>query len=189
MTAGRHPVSRIVWIDRAIIGALPSLRTPRGIAVARAVSALAESTVAGPLVASAALVACRRHGWQAAMLPVLAVPSGVLLRWLLSEAIARPRPPAAVWLAEPRGYSLPSRHTTTAALTTGAVAMAVGAKGISHHAALLTAAAVVGTSRVYLGVHWPSDVLAGWLFAATWLEVMRLAAPGQRGRTVGHREH
>ena len=178
MNAVRYGARRIAAIDRATIRALPPNRSPWGVAAARAVSALAEPSVAGPIVVVAAVAAWRRQGWRAAELPVLSVPSGVLLRWFLSEVIARPRPPAAVWLAEPRGYSLPSRHTATAALTAGAVAMAVGSKGISRHAAPLGAAAVVGTARVYLGVHWPSDVLAGWLFATTWLGVVRRAVPG-----------
>lgn len=102
------------------------------------------------------------------MLPALAVPAGAAARWLLSEMIARPRPPAAIWLAEPEGYSLPSRHTTIAALTAGAVAAAAGTKGLRRRAIPVLAAAGVGASRVYVGVHWPSDVLAGWLFAAAW---------------------
>lgn len=124
------------------------------------------------------MIAPRRSGWRAAILPMLAVPSGVFAHWLLSEMIARPRPPASVWLTEPEGYSLPSRHTTLATLTAGALVAATGAKGPPTRAIPFLIAAGVGASRVYLGVHRPSDVLAGLLFAAAWLGLARLAVPG-----------
>jgi membrane-associated phospholipid phosphatase len=165
----RNGVQRLAHLDRTAMAALPSWRSPRGVAAARVVSAIAEPRAVGPVLVAAAVIAKRRGGWRAAVLPALAVPSGMVARWLLSEAIARPRPPAEVWLAEPKGYSLPSRHTTLAVLTARALAEAAGLKGPPRRMVPPLAATAVGTSRVYLGLHWPTDVLAGWLFAEGWL--------------------
>jgi membrane-associated phospholipid phosphatase len=101
--------------------------------------------------------------------PFLVVAAGMMTRWGVSAVVARERPPAAPWLAEPEGFSLPSRHTALAGLTVGACPSGLGAGRGTSQAAALLAAAGVGASRVCLGVHWPSDVLAGWLFTAGWL--------------------
>ena len=75
--------------------------------------------------------------------------------------------------------SLPSKHTTLAALAVGACVRALGLRGTPARAAPLLAAACVGASRVYLGVHWPADVAAGWLLRRG------VAAPG-RPPKAGH---
>lgn len=161
--------SWLAGADRAVFERIRARRGRTGTAVARAVSALAESAVAYPVLGLAGAAACRRVGWRRACGPCLVVAGGVVTRRWLSEVIARPRPPRDAWLADPEGFSLPSRHTTLAVLTAGACVRALGKGGAPALAVPLLAAAGVGASRVYLGVHWPADVLAGWLFAEGWL--------------------
>ena len=165
-------------VDRRVMDLLRNGHRPAGVPAARVVSGLAEPGFAGTLLAASAVTTARRDGWRAACAPCLVVASGAVARRMLSRVIGRPRPPAAGWLTEPEGFSLPSKHTTLAALTAGALAGRIGAGGLPSHAAPLLAAAGVGASRVYLGVHWPTDVLAGWLFAEGWLRLAGLAVPG-----------
>lgn len=189
--------------DRKAFERFRAHRTESRTRAARAVSALAEPHVLYPVlglagVAGAALDWRRQDrlrrdgqpgrpgpGWWQACSPLLAVAGGALVRRALSEVVARPRPPERDWLAKPEGFSLPSRHTTMAALTAGAVARALGARDGQECAASLLAAAGVGASRVYLGVHWPGDVAAGWLFAAGWLRLTRGLAPAPGRSTAG----
>ena len=175
-------------LDQTVLGVLQARRRPAGVSAARAVSILAEPAFVSPLLAVFAVIIARRAGWRAACAPFLAVASGAAVRRRLSRAIARPRPPAAAWLTEPEGFSLPSKHTTLAALTAGACADSAGLPGLLRHAAPLLAAAGVGASRVYLGVHWPSDILAGWLFAEGWLGLAESVAAGRAGRPGGSQD-
>jgi len=163
--------------DRVAFENVRARRSRAGIMVAQAVSALAEPAVVYPVLGIAGAGAAQRIGWRRAFTPCLVVAVGAAARRKLSRVIARPRPPADAWLTVPDGYSLPSKHTTLAVLAVGSCARALGRTGAVSAATPLLTATAVGASRVYLGVHWPADVIAGWLFAEGWL---CLVGPGRR---------
>ena len=175
LVSGIGGENRLVRADRAAFETVRARRSRAGIVVARAVSSLAEPEVVYPLLALAGVAAAPRIGWRRACAPCLVVASGAFARRRLSRLISRPRPPSEAWLTVPEGFSLPSKHTTLAALAVGAGVRTLGPPGAAGRACPLLTAAAVGTSRVYLGVHWPADVVAGWLFAEGWL---RLIDPG-----------
>ncbi|MFB7673393.1 phosphatase PAP2 family protein [Kitasatospora purpeofusca] len=105
--------------------------------------------------------------------PVVWLAMGQLLRQGLMHGFGRPRPPASYWAFTAHDFAFPSGHAFTGALSAGLVALAVvlTRPGAARSAAAAAAAfaLLIGCSRVYLGVHWPLDVLAGWLLATAWL--------------------
>ncbi|WP_170216102.1 phosphatase PAP2 family protein [Asanoa ferruginea] len=121
------------------------------------------------LVTVAALLAGRL--WRAAAFVVVAAVSTTAVRWAVRAAVARPRP--AEQLAPAEGWAYPSGHTTSstlAALVAVALLLRLVDPGPRRSAgiAVVTVWAVgVGLSRVFLAVHWPTDVIGGWLLAAT----------------------
>ena len=110
----------------------------------------------------------------AAWLMLAAVFGGIALSDLLKFAFGRPRPDFISPAARVFTTSFPSGHATLSAITYLTIA-ALLAPGQSSHriglyfivlAALLTI--LIGVSRIYLGVHYPTDVLGGWCVGAAW---------------------
>jgi undecaprenyl-diphosphatase len=124
-------------------------------------------------LAVAAFLALDRKS-HAALFVVAAISGGMLLSTLLKIGFDRPRPDLVPHGAMVYTASFPSGHSMLAAvvyLTLGALLARVQPRRVLKLyllglAILLTVA--VGFSRVYLGVHWPTDVLAGWAVGAAW---------------------
>ena len=126
-----------------------------------------------------------------------ALVGGSIVSSLLKLVFDRPRPDVAEQLDKTFTSSFPSAHAMVSTLAYLTLAL-LAARLVEDRAvrrflivmAVLLALAI-GASRVYLGVHWPSDVLAGWLAGACWAGIAWLAAdaysrsfstPG----TIGH---
>jgi undecaprenyl-diphosphatase len=132
------------------------------------------------VLAVGGFLAMTRKGY-AALTVLVAVISGVLLSQTMKWAYARPRPELVPHGAEVYTASFPSGHAMMSAivyLTLGALLARTqssqGAKAyILSVAVFLTV--LVGASRVYLGVHWPTDVLAGWALGGVWALICWLA--------------
>jgi undecaprenyl-diphosphatase len=108
---------------------------------------------------------------HAAWLVLIATSSGLFLTLLLKQYFGRERPGVVPHLAEVLTASFPSGHSMLSSvvyLTLGALlARAVGRRALKVYVLLaaLFLSFIIGLSRVYLGVHYPSDVLAGWAAA------------------------
>ena len=103
-----------------------------------------------------------------------------LMTTIAKSAVDRSRPPSALWLATASGAAFPSGHAAQSAACYGALAIVgcVLVRSSALRVLFLSLAGVValsvGTSRVYLGVHWASDVLCGWSVATLWLALLVL---------------
>ncbi|MET7527169.1 phosphatase PAP2 family protein [Streptomyces sp900116325] len=171
---GDLPVHRLLLEHRTsgVVSALQTL-TSTGTSVypylAAAAAGLIAVSAAGPWAAG------RQPAFRAAVLCVAFagwLALGQTVRFTFMMAIARPRPPAEDWITEASRYSFPSGHATTSAMAAGLLLVALFVRrpracwlwvGLTVCWAVL-----VGISRVWLGVHWMSDVVAGWLLAAAW---------------------
>lgn len=118
----------------------------------------------------------------AALFVLVATAGGIALSEMLKMVFARPRPDLVAHLVDVQSMSFPSGHAMQSAvtfLTLGALlTREIGSRSLKIYvisiAILLTL--LVGGSRVYLGVHWPTDVLAGWCAGASWAMACWLVA-------------
>lgn len=120
--------------------------------------------------------------WREALLVLAAVGGGQILSSLLKLGIDRPRPDLVSHLAAVQTLSFPSGHAMMAAvtyLTLGSMLAGIApgrATKIYVLGVALLITLMVGVSRIYLGVHWPSDVLAGWCAGFAWAMLCWLVA-------------
>jgi len=145
---------------------------------------------AGLVVAVAFMI----KGWRrGALLVVVALAGAGLLNVLLKLFFARVRPEAFFDYPLPGSPSFPSGHALYAASVFGGLAVLLTARISSFPLQVgvwivtVSLILLVGSSRIYLGVHYPSDVLAGYAIATIWVTTValgdRLVRHRRRGRS------
>ena len=134
-----------------------------------------------PLLALAVMtaLALRRRSWTPVILIVIAGTGSLLMTIAGKSLIGRTRPPLtdAVPPYE-HSASFPSGHSLNAVVIAGVIAYLIILRLKSPRARIITSllaglfAATIGLSRVYLGHHWLTDVLAAWALGAAWLALV-----------------
>jgi undecaprenyl-diphosphatase len=144
------------------------------------------TTLGGLLVMGPVALACagwlfwRRRGAEALWL-ILTIAIGRLVVEGVKLLVQRPRPPVADRLEWVTSWSFPSSHSAGTMMTGMALAL-LWDRPAGWMAASIAAIAI-GWSRAALGVHWPSDVLAGWGFGMLWVGMAARWRPDTRTKT------
>lgn len=159
----------------------------------------ANAVVVPVLAIGGGVLSRRRRSWSPLVAIAVVYGSAVVLHAVVAQLVQRPRPPRADWIAAASGWGYPSGHTVQAVAAWGVLALLLSARAAPRTRVLVTSTAavivcVVGLSRVYLGVHWATDVLGGATMStallAWWcvfhLSVLsrRRASPTEEGATT-----
>ena len=156
--------------------------SPRLEGAVRDITALGSAVVLILITAATIIYFLLIKRWGTAFFVLATVGGGQILSSLLKIGIDRPRPDLVSKLAVETSLSFPSGHAMLAAvtyLTLGTLAARFLPGRVTKIFVFVLAVLVtlmVGVSRLYLGVHWPSDVLAGWCAGFAWAMLCWLAA-------------
>ncbi len=170
-----------VRLDLPVVRFLAEHRTAWLTTAMRGATLLGSTFVLVPLVVIIGYAARKRlHSWAVLAQLGLSLGGALVLYNVVAPLVGRSHPNVGQLVAPPTGYAFPSGHTTqtaAVAVTLAAIGAATTASwprkvGIWSVAILLCL--LVGFSRLYLGVHWPTDVLAGYALGALWAAICAL---------------
>ena len=175
LLAGAGPADRAIY-EALYAGQRPALRV-----IARFFTLLGDPTL---LIGASALVGLwfwHAGRWRVGLVLLAVTLTGRLLGEAQKYWIARARPDVEPHLVVVKTSSFPSGHATSSMIFYLALALLLVGRSRWRNATAATAvllSLLVGTSRVMLGVHWPSDVVGGWAFGLLW--VLLTLRPAER---------
>lgn len=185
------------WFDESILLALRTADPadpigPRWVEVSvMDITALGGFAVLALVTLMAAGYLLVRQRWVDALMLLVATGGGTLISEGLKVGFNRPRPDLVAHVVETTSMSFPSGHAMLSAvtyLTLGALIARTQDKrrlgGYVIGAAILVTV-LIGLTRIYLGVHWPTDVLGGWCLGAAWALLCWVAATWLGNRVSG----
>jgi membrane protein DedA with SNARE-associated domain/membrane-associated phospholipid phosphatase len=168
----------LVRADRAVFQLLQSLRVDALDRIAIAVTGLGDPAVIVAVTLVAVFWLLWRRAWRAALYTAAAVVGGALFGLLLKVTIerARPGPLYTGW----HSFAFPSGHAAVSTALYGFLAILI-ARDVGMRSRIATAlsalllVSAIGLSRLYLGAHWLSDVIAGFAFGLAWIALLGIA--------------
>ena len=163
-----------LWFENIML----ALRAPWGLKVFELITFFGNTTT---VIGSAGLIGVYLvfsdyHRYRAYVLGLATSLLGAATSsYLLKEIVQRARPDGLVQAITETGYSLPSWHAVSSVVLYGFIAFLLSRSYTEHRKIVFTITAIsiglIGFSRLYLGVHFPSDVVAGYLVGGLWLVV------------------
>ena len=171
----RRTTSAVYRADQAIHTWFGHERQPAMTVLLSTATTIGSTAGLGAIVAAVVTMLVLLKERASAIFVVVTAGAGALLNLGLKMIFARARPDLASALAVARWYSFPSGHAMGSFITFGAlayIALRQPWPWVAKSASLaiaLTIVVLVGLSRVYLGVHWTSDIAGGWSAGTVWL--------------------
>jgi undecaprenyl-diphosphatase len=167
---------QLASVDATVTSLIQSFRSPVLTAVMLGVTALGDTIAVATFTGLVAAWLLRRTRTDDALYVAATVAVGATLSSFAKGAIGRIRPPADnALLALPGSFSFPSGHAMGSLCFAWAFGYLVVTSGwplrrkVAVMAIVVAYPIAVGISRIYLGVHWPSDILASWLLGGAWV--------------------
>ncbi len=178
--------------DQYVRLALNGHASPDLTAVMRFFTAFGSPVVMVALSAALVVIFYYLHWRRATWLLLITLAGALVLNLALKLTFQRPRPPVTFFgTPAPASYSFPSGHAMFSACLFGIVAALVSprlrsrASRVAIWMAAIVLALMIGVSRIYLGVHYPSDVIAGYAAAVVWIVTVASADRLLRRRRGG----
>lgn len=160
-------ISFITGIDTAVEQALFAARTPVGVKIFSLLTELGGAVAVVIVVIAALIVFWRGKRWAYALGLLVSVSGSLIVAYVVKNLVERARPPLEFHAVLETSYAFPSNHATVAVALYGFLVFAVWKLAPQYRTIVVTLCPVVilaiGFSRLYLGVHYPSDVLAGFI--------------------------
>lgn len=157
-------------MDRVVAMAVHGIDTPALDVVMRAFTFLGSPAAVLPIALAVVLWAVKKKETRAAIALVIVMVMTEALNVMLKHTFERPRPTLFQEIGTLHSYSFPSGHAMAAFAIYGMLGVVASRLMPTHRRVLVVTLpfviAMIGISRVYLGVHWPSDVLAGFAAGA-----------------------
>jgi undecaprenyl-diphosphatase len=166
----------LTTVDLQLLSWIRSHATPTGDRIAMGISTVGGPTAMAIIAIVVAIVLASRRWWITLAAWIAALAGGGALDWLLKVIIRRPRPVGAEQFLSGHSFSFPSGHSMGSLVGLGMLAYVLIAFWLParRHRTLVVAVAfggvlLIGASRMYLGVHYLSDVIAGFAAGGLWL--------------------